>query len=327
MVLAVGLVAARWVWTQLRPTVLPEAPMVSLVLLLKGPRYLEPVVLAEVLRSAWGLNFEVSTGGEGEGESTKGKPYIVGNSPLFMVNTGDAVFVVHNHERLYFDDVPTLAEKIPDLRLRKLVLEHRAWLSVDALGVGDGAAISESYRRIAKALAELADDSVLALYQPDGGRLTPWEPIVEERLRKNENLAELFQLNQAPVVRISDDDPRMKAAVAEARQRWPEFVAAFKARRPGGNYAVKVPVTRGGNTEFIWLEVVGLEPEYIHGKLANDPVDLGELKLGDQVEVALSELNDWTFRHDESAEPAGLFSVRILADTFAQQSKRADGAR
>jgi hypothetical protein len=39
----------------------------------------------------------------------------------------------------------------------------------------------------------------------------------------------------------------------------------------------------------------GLKPEYIHGTLANNPVDLGDLKLDDRVEVQLKYLNDWAF--------------------------------
>ncbi|MCX6951846.1 MAG: DUF2314 domain-containing protein [Verrucomicrobia bacterium] len=323
MVLAAGAAGGRWVWRKLAPRPVSAAPMVSLVLLLREPRYLEPVVLAEIIRSAWGLAIEVAPADGGKDDAPAGKPFIVGNSPVFMVGTGEGMFVVHNHERLYFDPAAEVAEKVPDLRLRKIILDHRAWLSVDAMGVGPEEDVAPYYARISKLLAELANDAVLGLFQPASSRLTPWDATLVERLRRGENLGDLFQVQQAPVVQVSEDDPRMKAAVAEAKRRWPEFVAAFKARQPGGNYAVKAAVTRDGNTEFIWIEVVGLEPEFIHGKLANDPVDLGDLKIGDQVEVPLAALNDWTFRHAEADEPQGLFTVRILSETFSQQVNRA----
>ncbi len=329
-VVAGGFALARWLWAKLAPP--PAAsdddpPMVSLVLLLKKPRYLEATILAEILRSAWGVTFSVSDGeeksGEGEGGGEAGKPWIVGRNPIFMVNTGGAMFIVHNHERLYFDDVDAVADKIPELRLRTIVLEHRAWLSVDAMGVTDPAETQAAYVKIARALAELADDSVLGLFQPAASRLTPWEPGLEARLRAGEDLDELFAVTQSPVVQVAPDDPRMLAAVAEARRRWPEFVAAFKEKKEGANYAVKAPVTRDGNTEFIWLEVIGLEPEYAHGTLANDPVALGDLKLGDQVEVPIAELNDWTFLHTPEDEPTGLFTVKVLTDTYGQQMAQA----
>lgn len=300
--------------------------MVSLVLLLREPRYLEAQVLANVLESAWGTTFSVSNGDEKttEDSGAAGQPWIAGESPIFMVNTGAATFVVHNHPRPYFEEVANVAELVPELRLRTIVTEHRAWLSVDAMGVADEAEVAAAYRKIARALAELADDAVLGLFQPASNRLTPWEPELEARLRSGDRLDELFAVTQAPVVQVANDDPRMIAAVAEARRRWPEFVAAFKARQPGGNYAVKAPITREGNTEFIWLEVIGLEPDYVHGKLANDPIDLGGLKLGDQVEVPVADLNDWTYAHDAAAgEMAGLFTVKVLTETYSQQLAKA----
>jgi uncharacterized protein YegJ (DUF2314 family) len=318
-VVASGFAAARWVWGKLTPVEMSEddPPMVSLVLLLNKPRYLEERVLAEILRSAWGITFSASGDAEKSADDVPGgEPFVVGESPVFMVRAEGVIFCVHNHARLYFDEVDDVAAKVPDLRLRTIILEHRAWLSVDAMGVADGPETTAAYAKIARALAELADDSVLGLFQPASNRLTPWEPGLEARLRAGENLDELFAVTQVPVVQIADDDPRMKAAVAEARQRWPDFVTAFQARKPGGNYAVKAPITREDNTEFIWLEVIGLEPEYVHGKLANDPVALGDLKLGDQVEVPLSELNDWMYRHSEDDEVTGLFTVKILSEKW-----------
>lgn len=332
IVLGVGGAGVRWIAGRLKPAVAApaeEPPMVSLVLLLREPRYLEARVLANVLEAAWGMTFSVSSGEE-KTENSSGaakQPWIVGDGPIFMVNTGTMMFVVHNHERCYFDRVDDVAERVPELRLRTIVTEHRAWLSVDGLSVTGEAETAAAYGKIARALAELANDTVLGLFQPASNRLTPWEPELEARLRSGERLEELFAVTQAPVVQVADDDPRMLAAVAEARRRWPEFVAAFKARQPGGNYAVKAPITREGNTEFIWLEVIGLEPDYVHGKLANDPVALGGLKLGDQVEVPVAELNDWTFLHDAGGEPVGLFTVKVLTETYAQQlaKARADG--
>ena len=319
LALAAGGWAARTLWTKLTPPPAPDEPMVSLVLLLKQPRYLEAKVLAEILRSAWGLTFSTSDGDPKTPDLQGGPPWILGRSPIFMVNTGDAMFVVHNHDRLYFGEIDDLDTRVPELRLRTIIREHQAWISVDAMGVADGPETAAAYAKISRALAELADETVLGLFQPAANRLTAWDSSLETRLRQGENLNELFALNQAPVVQVSPDDPRMQAAVAEARRRWPEFKAAFAERRPAGNYAVKAPVTREGNTEFIWLEVVGLEPDYVHGKLANDPVNLGALKIGDQVEVPAADLNDWTYRHSDDAETVGLFTVKVLTDAYQQQ--------
>lgn len=307
-------------WRELAPApASEERPMISLVALLRQPRYLEVPVLAEILKSAWGLDFKVSDEG-GESSEQAGRPFIVGESPIFMVNTGDAMFIVHNHAVSYFNEVEDLLEKVHDLRQRKIISDHQAWLSVDCMWADEGAREAQ-YPRIARAIAELADGAALGLFQPEDNRLIAWDVALDQRLRTGQNLDQFFATDQLPVVRIADDDPRMIAAVAEARRRWPEFVAAFKARQPDGIYSAKAAVTREGNTEFIWMEVIGLEPEFIHGKLANEPVDLGGLKLGDQVEVPVSDLNDWAYKHQPDGEPVGLFTVRVLTETWREQTQ------
>ena len=107
----------------------------------------------------------------------------------------------------------------------------------------------------------------------------------------------------------------MQAAVAEAKARWPQFVEAFK-KREGENFCIKAPVTRNGETEFIWIEVTGLEPEFIHGKLGNQPVALENLQLGDPIEVPLADLNDWAFVRQKKL--IGLFTANVVRETQKQ---------
>src|SRR5688572_267015 len=51
------------------------------------------------------------------------------------------------------------------------------------------------------------------------------------------------------------DDPRFKAAEAEAMRRWPEFVAAFNKQEPNVAYAVKAKFTDGDASEWMWVQV------------------------------------------------------------------------
>src|SRR6185436_12321601 len=61
------------------------------------------------------------------------------------------------------------------------------------------------------------------------------------------------------VVQLGADDPGLVAAAAEAKRRWPEFVAAFNEHRPGRKCAVKyaAPI-KGGGDEQIWIMVTAL---------------------------------------------------------------------
>ena len=120
---------------------------------------------------------------------------------------------------------------------------------------------------------------------------------------------------RAPSYSVKALVPKVKAAagcrlaVEESRARWPEFVAAFRAR-DGEMFSVKAPMHGGGNTEFIWIEVESLEDSTIRGKLGNDPVDLGGLKAGHDVRIAVADVNDWVFMR--AGKPEGLFTPKVL---------------
>lgn len=67
--------------------------------------------------------------------------------------------------------------------------------------------------------------------------------------------------------------------------------------------------------------MVGLEPNYIHGTLANDPVSLGDLKLGSPVEIPLADMQDWCYFQGD--EPIGLFSIVAVRESMRRM--RASG--
>ncbi len=302
---------AWWIWRDFDPRRIAEEaeetddskPMISMVLLLRQPRYLEEAVLAQIVSSAWGGDYATEDA-EGKGQ------WVTGETPLFMIQSPHGMFIVNNFSVPYWNDKEAVVKEIEELRLRKAVEDHNAWLSVDLMGpAGDDVDRDAAYPYIAKLIAELGGPDCTAILQPEGMRINVWDDELVEKLRGPNALEEFARPINAPVCRVEDDDAEMKAASAEARARWPEFVEAFK-KRDGRNFAVKAPITVDGNTEFIWIDVVGLEPEYIHGTLANDPVDLGNMKLGDRVEVPLKELNDWGYIRNGA--PVGMFTVKVL---------------
>jgi uncharacterized protein YegJ (DUF2314 family) len=300
-------------------------PMISFTLLLREPRYLDAPILAQIVSAAWGGDYSASENPgngqeEGEAKDSRNERWVVGNSPLFLVRSPEGLFMVHNFDRPYFDSPDKAAADMPEVRLRQAIAENRAWVAVDLMVPHDASRSAESfYPAIGRLIAELAGPDCLAILHPDSGRINAWDESLEARLRGPDPLKEFATPVHVPVVEIDDDDPRMQAAVAEARRRWGEFVEAFNARRPGDYFAIKVPITVEGSREFIWIEVTGLEPNLVHGRLGNEPVNLGALKLGDALEVPLSDLNDWGFTRDD--KPVGLFTLKVLAGTQAKNQQ------
>jgi len=127
--------------------------------------------------------------------------------------------------------------------------------------------------------------------------------------------------NDGVVIRAGSD-PRLDAAAAEARKRWPEFVEEFNKREANVAYAVKfsLPI-KGGGVEHIWMQVTAIDGSTIRGELGNDPVaDLG-LKLGDAVTTTVDQLEDWMVGRGEG-NLKGLFSVPVLQAIEAERKAK-----
>ncbi len=288
----------------------------ALVLLVAKPRKLEGEELARLLESSWGGQFayesaeENATGVE-EADTEDDRQFIVGKEGHFMVHSRRGWFLVHNVAEPYWtDDTDVVAEMHEDMRSAQIVRDHQAWLSIDLLRVGqsdDEQALQ--LRAMGKFIATLADDETLGLLRPDLGQLNAWGPVVKDHLERGQVDAAIYELNEPPVISIADDNQQLLDGVAEAKRRWPEFVAAYANHdQARDNFAVKAPVTRSDVTEFIWMEITKLDAGRVHGTLQNEPVNLGSLKLGDPVEIAAGDINDWVYSLG-SQPPVGLFTL------------------
>lgn len=290
-----------------------EGPFLSLVLLLGEPQYLEASILAQLATEAWGVEI---TGNEDE-EAPVGEGFIVGASPMFICSSDNAFLLIHNFDVPYFDEPEEVADEVRELRVRNAILQHQAWLSVDFISGWDDKPpekrIEDAYRWIAKLLAEIADENCLAIVDPDAGQVFVYDPETEEKLRSENPLAALREMYFAPVITVGDDDQEMAAAVDEACTRWPEFVRAFETRddREELPFLIKAPFTDGDVTEFMWVQVTGIENDIIYGTLENEPADLPKWNEGDRVQVKVEDLNDWMCVIDN--EPVGGFTMRVLS--------------
>jgi uncharacterized protein YegJ (DUF2314 family) len=290
--------------------------LIALVALLKEPVEFDPAVLARLAGKAWGADL-----GDGETEGADGFVACAG-----VVNTivhQGRMFLINCFPKPYVDNPEDAAEDIADQRIRRLFVEHRAWFSCDALGV-DGATGEEEillwYRRLGKLFGELLDDNCLLIYLPDANALYPINEDTEAALRSENPLAALRATMTVPVIEVSGDDPLMQRAVEKAQQSWPDFVAAYEAQA-GEDFVVKAPVTHADNTEFIWITVTSIEGERVYGELANEPANLGSLKLGSKVSVLVTDLNDWCYL-DPQGNLKGGFTMEVVRKAAQRPRKQ-----
>lgn len=160
-------------------------PMISLALLLRRPRHLDATTVARYCEAAWGGTYRVVSSGDASQPSVPNeKPgWVTGRSPFLLVGSPDGLFVVHNHDRPYFDAVAEGAEGTRDLHLREVLLENRAWIAVDLMAPTDESVPREAlYPAVARLIAALAGPDCQAIYRPETEQISPWDDSLEERL-------------------------------------------------------------------------------------------------------------------------------------------------
>lgn len=301
LILACVLLAAAgalWWWCR-REVEEPSPAPKSIVLLLQVPRPLNAEILAYHAQQVTGE--PVGLGASAAGGS------VIGESAPFFLPLGGTMFVVHSVPAPYFDDFMLLAAGQPNLRLRRAIEEHRAWLSVDVLGSDSGTL--ENHRTMARLAARFLGPECVLLYHPPTGRFGYNTDETIALLESKDPFEAVFApIPHSPVITV-DTPSNLAEATAEAKARFPEFVEAFRQRR-GNLFSVKAPVSREDRTEHIWIDLVAIEGDELRGVLGNDPLDLPGLRMGSAIVVPVSDVEDWVYVRD--GKMAGGFSTKIL---------------
>src|SRR5437763_5856404 len=101
-----------------------EKPLIALVLFLSEPRDLDASLIARRAGRALGERFRAD-----DADATEN--FVAGEEPSFVLKYGDWFFLINVFSRPYMEDPEAAADAIGELRLRKAIRDHTAWLSVD----------------------------------------------------------------------------------------------------------------------------------------------------------------------------------------------------
>lgn len=297
-----------------------EDRLISLVLLLKSPRKLSEHTLANSISDALGIAHS-----HDESAATA----IVAKPPYYLVKLDTGRFVINTIDGPYFKDTDKLAQEIPDPKLRDAVHEHSAWLSIDWAEKSEPKDVKLIYQQIGKMAAALAGPDTLAVYSPEADQLGVYGTEIAASLRSDDPLSGFAvpapaagpesESSEAQTVAISDDDPKLKAAQDEAHKTWSGFVRAFRSKA-GKNFAVKGKLVEGDNAEYMWLNVTEIDGERVHGTLANDASDLKGFKIGQDLHIKTSDVDDWLYV-DNKGEEHGGFTIKVLKTASTKPQK------
>jgi uncharacterized protein YegJ (DUF2314 family) len=291
------------------PAAMPESMQYSLVALLSDLPYVDGPLIEQALSSV--LN-------ESSGNSFDTKEmHVAFEEAHGIVSFGGWVILINAVDDHYFGADTNFADQIPELRRKKAVEEHTAWMSVDVMLIPEQASPVQALALAGKLLAALVPTNALALIHPYKQLLCPYTVEVGQALEAGAGL-EAFEADDIPVpiAQIDSEDPRMIEAVSEAQERFPEFIKAMKKRGPKDTFCVKVPFTdteeEDAYKEFMWISVREVSDTHITGRLDNEPTHVKSIRLGQLVRIPRHKLNDWLYVINE--EMTGGFTLKLLND-------------
>lgn len=215
------------------------------------------------------------------------------------------------------EDARACASRMEHPVARAALVDHTAWVSVDAMGIKPSQIKGEDramvYTLLGKVAAELYDDQCLLLYLPADDRVAEPGPDVEKHLRDG-TMAELFGDDSlhAPLFRVEKDDEQINSAMAEARRRLPELIAAFEQRGEACHAMFKAAFPTGNDdNEYIWLTLQRVGDNELTGTIENPPIDPAIPPKGSSVSIPIDRVADWAYL-DGQDKPIGLFVDRVL---------------
>ncbi len=296
--------------------------LISLVFFLAEPRDADETSIRNCVSSALGIKFHPQT--------PDAEFFVIPFSPPekrragdgeilhFMVKIPAGLFAVLVSDQPYIENPKSFARgAIRDKRLRNAVEKHVAWISVDLMDdTTDRERIREAYRVIGRILAAMGGPDCLAIYCPELQRCNEFDPGLLERLCGSDPVNLFNEPTFEPVIEISDNNPRMAAAVKEAITRWPEFVEAYTSSGSGekDRYIAKAEFREDRKSEYMWVTVLRITATEVTGTLMNDPHELLDVHRGATVTFTTDRLNDWIYPGPDGSHIGG-FTLDVLADS------------
>lgn len=115
------------------------------------------------------------------------------------------------------------------------------------------------------------------------------------------------------------DETEMATAIARVRSEVDTFIGALESRN-GSDFAVKVPIAEGDETEHIWLTDVTYRDGVFEGKIGNDPGVVSNVGFGQTIRVRKEEISDWLVMRDGKFH--GNYTLRPLLATMPEDEAR-----
>jgi uncharacterized protein YegJ (DUF2314 family) len=122
------------------------------------------------------------------------------------------------------------------------------------------------------------------------------------------------------VVHVSDTDPAMNKAMADARATVDQFADALRNPGKRSDFSLKARFTEGSTTEHMWVNEVRVEGDVFKGKVGNDPDNLKKVRFGQSCSIPRDRVSDWMYV--ENGKLVGGTTLRVLRDKMSPAERK-----
>lgn len=276
-----------------------DIPPVAIVLLLTEPRVLTRAHVAHALGQALDRDVpEIEVG-----EDWPGRFRVTAEGYELTV-------LVTGQPYLPKDKTPPA-----DLRLQHVIEEHEAAILIDAWTAPEGKSREDATDIMGRLAAALTDDTTLGVYAFHLQRLHALDADVLAGLSEGRAMETLDAGSNDAIIGVKNGDEEMEIAIAEARRRWPEFVAALAAGEGAPEtYIVKAGFGEGDDKEHMWFFCDEADATGAGGTMMSDPFWLPRPRKGDRVRMGVETISDWLYVAQENGEPTkfGDFTGEVI---------------
>ena len=115
---------------------------------------------------------------------------------------------------------------------------------------------------------------------------------------------------------VADDDPRMNAAIGQARASVGDFIAALRSPSPfRSGFMVRVAFSDGRRTERLCVANVTFDGRFFHGAVCDQPRDIKNVLPGQLVSVEPFQITDW--QYTDNFKLVGGYTLRVLRERLS----------
>jgi uncharacterized protein YegJ (DUF2314 family) len=115
------------------------------------------------------------------------------------------------------------------------------------------------------------------------------------------------------VTHMASEEPAMRKAFEQARSSLDDFLRVAASPQEGtSDYALKVAISDGRNTEYFWVNRFTNTGDVFTGYLANEPRLVKRYKQGERFQFDRKQIVDWTYIDNRTNRMMGNFTACAL---------------